>query len=284
MSQYSAFRLQIPPERSLAFSFALMSPAAAGARQRPPSKWLLLVGLLTAGLFPWATALSQPVAAQLTPFSKASGDAPPAPWRVLGIPGKKKPVTAFSVVSVDGRQALKVEADNSYGNLVHELPAGFVPGPDLKLHWAWRVDRALPDSDLRRRETDDSPLKVCALFDQPLERLGLLDRTLLGIARATTSENLPSATLCYVWDAKLDPGTLLANAYTSRVRMIVVDAGKQGLGKWTTQSRDLNSDFRRAFGDEGATVPALTAVLVGADADNTGGHSLGYVSDLTLAP
>lgn len=236
------------------------------------------------GCFPWAAALGQTAAVDLTPFSKATGDAPQAPWRVVGIPGRKKPVTAFNVVVIDGRQVVKVEANKSYGNLVHELPAGFVPGHELKLRWSWRVDQGLPDSDLRHRETDDSPLKVCALFDQPLERLKLLDRTILGIARATTSENLPSATLCYVWDTRLDPGTLLDNAYTSRVRMIVVDAGKQGLGKWTTQSRDLTADFRRAFGEEGATVPPLTAVLVGADADNTGGHSLGFVGDVTLAP
>lgn len=284
MSQYSVSKLQTLRKKLPVFSFALMGPVAAVPRQRLCSKCLLVAGFLTVGCFPWAEALGQTAAVELTPFSKATGDAPPAPWRVVGIPGKKKPVTTFSVVAIDGRQVLKVEANKSYGNLVHELPAGFVPGPELKLRWSWRVDQGLPDSDLRRRETDDSPLKVCALFDQPLERLKLLDRTILGIARLTTSENLPSATLCYVWDTRLDPGTLLENAYTSRVRMIVVDAGKQGLGKWTTQSRDLTADFRRAFGEEGATVPALTAVLVGADADNTGGHSLGFIGDVTLAP
>ena len=32
------------------------------------------------------------------------------------------------------------------------------------------------------------------------------------------------------------------------------------------------------------TSPEFQAVLIGADADNTGGHSLGWVGDVTLVP
>ena len=197
-------------------------------------------------------------------------------------------MTDFKVMALDGQQVLRVEASKSYGNLVHALPAGFVPAPGVQLRWRWRLDQPVVDADLRRREGDDVALKVCALFDQPLERLNLLDRTVLRIARAASAENLPSATLCYVWDPLLTPGTVLLNAYTARVRLVVVDGGQQQqqqrLGQWSSHARDLTADFRRAFGEEGATVPPLSAVLVGADADNTAGRSLGYVGDLTLSP
>ena len=36
-------------------------------------------------------------------------------------------------------------------------------------------------------------------------------------------------------------------------------------------------DFGLAFGREFPTLPPLEGVTVGADADNTGGHSVGYV-------
>ena len=87
-----------------------------------------------------------------------------------------------------------------------------------------------------------------------------------------------------MWDATLAPGTLLHNAFTHRVRMIVLDSGEQHLGQWVKHKQDLAADFRRAFGQESATVPPLLAVLVGADSDNTGGQSLGYVGDVTLSP
>lgn len=219
----------------------------------------------------------------LGPFSSAAGAQPPAPWRVVGVPRGKIPLTRFDITELDGRKVLRVEASKSYGNLVHALPAA-VPDAALRLRWRWRLDQPLAGADLRRRETDDSPLKVCALFDMPLDQLGLIERNVLRLARSVSGENLPSATLCYVWDATLAPGTLLSNAYSARVRMIVVDSGAQRLGQWTAHTRDLAADFRLAFGHESAAVPPLEAVLVGADADNTAGYSLGYVGDVTLTP
>ena len=118
----------------------------------------------------------------------------------------------------------------------------------------------------------------------PLDKLGLIERNLLRIARGVSDEKLPSATLCCVWDAKLATGTLLPNAYTARVRLIVVNSGEQRLGQWISHERDLAADFKRAFGEESDLVPLLQAVLVGGDADNTGGQSLGWVGDVTLTP
>jgi hypothetical protein len=44
------------------------------------------------------------------------------------------------------------------------------------------------------------------------------------------------------------------------------------------------ADFLRAFGDETTTVPPLTGVAVGADADNTGGRSLAHITALRFEP
>ena len=238
----------------------------------------LLLGVLSSPAVP-----AQTKAPALAPFSSASGEQPPAPWRVVGVPGGKIPLTTYAIAEIDGRKVLRVEANKSYGNLVHPLTAA-VLDPALRLRWRWRLDEPLRSADLRRRDGDDSPLKVCALFDMPLEKLGLIERNLLRLARGVSGERLPSATLCYVWDATLTTGTLLPNAYTSRVRLIVVDSGEQRLGQWVSHERDLNADFQRAFGAESDTLPPLQAVLVGADADNTGGHSLGWVGDVTLSP
>lgn len=219
----------------------------------------------------------------LVPFSSAKTEQPPSPWRVVGVPGGKIALTTFSMANVDGRRVLRVAASKSYGNLVHDLPSG-TPVAGLRLRWRWRLDEALQGADLRTRQGDDSALKVCVLFDMPLEKLGLIERNLLRFARAASAEKLPSATLCYVWDDKLSLDTLLPNAYTTRVRMIVATNGVRSLGQWVAQTRDVAADFHRAFGFESDTLPPMMAVLVGADADNTGGHSLGYVDDVKLAP
>ena len=40
----------------------------------------------------------------------------------------------------------------------------------------------------------------------------------------------------------------------------------------------------RAFGDESPQVPAVTAVVVGGDSDNTAAHSVAHVSGLRAEP
>jgi len=245
-----------------------------------PLRTALTLGLWLIGAL---HALAEP-AATLTSFSTAAGSEPPAPWRVVGLPNNsRKPLTRFDVTALDGQKVLRVQADHSYANLVHDLrPAP--PAPGTRARWRWRLDRPLPYADLRQRSGDDSPLKLCFLFDMPMENIGFMDRNMLRLARSSSGEHQPTATLCYVWDHALPEGTLLNNAFTSRMRMIVVDHGEERLGQWVSHQRDITADFRRAFGRESATIPPLEAVLVGADADNTESQSLGYVGDITLTP
>lgn len=170
---------------------------------------------------------------------------------------------------------LRVETTGSYGNLIHPL-AKVSAG---SLSWRWRVDQALSASNLRNKEGDDVALKVCALFDQPREAVPFLERQLLRVAEARTGTPLPNATVCYVWDPGWPAETVIPNVYSRRVRYLTLGAAP---GTWQAVRRDLGADFLRAFGEESGTVPRLLAVAVGADADNTGGRSLGYVADLEL--
>ena len=242
-----------------------------------------LAFFLAAHFAPAALAQVPSPFASISPFSSASGDQPPAPWRVVGVPGGKIPLTTYVIADIDGSRALRVEANKSYGNLVHPITS-VSPEAGVRLRWRWRLEEPLRSADLRQRSGDDSPLKVCALFDMPLEKLGVVDRSLLRMARSATGEKLPSATLCYVWDHALATGTLVRNAYSGRVRMIVVNSGDQRLGQWLNHDRDLAADFQRAFGEESDVMPPLQAVLVGADADNTGGRSLGWVGNVSFSP
>ena len=199
---------------------------------------------------------------------------------MVGLPRQKKPFTSFSIVELDGRSAVRIEADNSYGNLVYPLsPARAV----ARISWLWRADELL-DDDLRTKSGDDTALKVCVFFDLPLEKVPFVERQLLRAVRTQSSEPLPAATVCYVWDAHLPVGTAIPNAFTKRVRYKVLESGPARLHRWTPEQRDLAADFIELFGDESKEVPPVTGVAVGADADNTHGHSLAHVADMVLEP
>jgi len=216
----------------------------------------------------------------LQPFGSIGG-APAPPWHVAGLPRQKKPFTRFSLVDLEGRHALRVEADSSYGNLVHPL---HTDGTALMLSWQWRVDEFVAGSDLRTKNGDDTPVKVCVFFDVPIAQVPFVERQVLRMARAASDEPLPASTVCYVWDRTLPAGTVLDNAYTHRMRYMVLQGGAQNLHRWVAEHRDVGADFLRLFGNESSQIPHIVGVAVGADADNTHGHSVAHVADLVLAP
>lgn len=79
-------------------------------------------------------------------------------------------------------------------------------------------------------------------------------------------------------------GTTLDNAYTRRVRLMVLCGEGTPPGAWRSERRDVQADFLLLFGDEAATVPGIVGVGIGADADNTRSRSLSYIADLVLQP
>ena len=230
----------------------------------------LALGLLLAGVATGALALP--------PLQEGTG------WQVVGLPKQTLPTTRFGFTAQDGQPALRIEANGSYGNLVHELAPGDPGANGRWLQWRWKLDTPLAAADLRTKAGDDAALKVCALFDLPLEALGLVERAKMRMARAVSGQWLPAATLCYVFDPSLPAGTLLPNAHSPRLRWIVARGSGSPPGAWQAERHDLQADFLRAFGDEASVVPPLKAIALGADADNTGGRSVGWVAAVTLQP
>lgn len=220
-------------------------------------------------------------AGNLVPLDAGIGPAPPVPWHVAGLPMQSKPYTRFSMVELDGKRVLRLDADRSYGNLVHPLPPG---EPGRFLSWRWRVDVPNERANLRLSGGDDSAAEVCVMFDLPMQAVPFIDRQVVRLGRAHSTELLPTATVCYVWDAHFPVGTVLDNAFTRRIRMIVLRGAGTPLMAWRSERRDVRADFLRLFGDEASEVPDIVGVGVSADADNTQSRSLAYIADLALEP
>lgn len=239
--------------------------------------------LALCALFPLAVA-----AQSLPPLLQASGALNPA-WRFVGFPKKHAdlPATRFEAGTADGQAALNVTTASSYGTLVHDTP----DAAPTTLQWRWRLDQPLTGGatapNLLSKAGDDAALKVCVMFDHPLERVPFVERTVLRIARSVSGEALPAATVCYVWDSAAPAGLQGANPYTRRVRFISLRGSEAPGAQWLNERRDLSADFTTLFADElppGAPVPRMRTVLIGADSDNTASRSLGWVAGLRLTP
>ncbi|MEJ8846826.1 DUF3047 domain-containing protein [Variovorax rhizosphaerae] len=213
-------------------------------------------------------------------FSNATGDQPPAPWHFSGLPNKVP--TKFEVVQQGSQRVLKVESDKSYGTLVHRTMVPLQRDPTLT--WRWRVEQFVQGTDLHVKAGDDSAAKLCVFFNLPSDKLSISERTQLKLARAVSGEDVPTETLCYVWDVKEPKGSLFVNAFTNRMQMLVLESGPTtAAGGWVPEKRNVLEDYRRAFGREAGTlVPDVVAVAVAADSDNTQGHGLSFFSDIDL--
>jgi hypothetical protein len=232
-----------------------------------------------------APARAAMVADEATPdlgvFSRTNEAGVPTGWRVVGFPSNQKPLTRFSVVNRDGRSAVLVEADKSYGNLVKEVERW--PTERASLSWAWRMERLPTGVDLRQRTGDDAGAKLCVFFDVPTSRVPLWERARLQMARLLTGEAVPPQALCYVWDSSNPPlavGSSLPNAFTTLMKWVVLQSGDARKGQWVVERRNLVEDYRKAFG---ADMPPITGFAIGADTDNTQSQSLVYFSDLSLS-
>lgn len=241
---------------------------------------MLLRLVASISLVAWMAAPAHAQVPSLQSFGPV-GAAPAAPWKVSGLPEQTKPFTQFSVVDVDGKRALKVETNESYGNLVHAL--GFT-GTSAKLTWQWRVEKLVEGADLRQKAGDDTTLKVCVFYDLSIDKISFGERQILRYARSKSADTVPAATVCYVWDTQLPVGTTIENAFTKRMRYIVLRSGGQRMNQWVTEKRDVMADFLKLFGSESDTVPPIIGVAVGADSDNTHTRSVGYVTGLALEP
>lgn len=281
-------RQPLPPSRPATQG---PDPSARG----PLAHWrVVLPGLLTAGylLCGWgvagAWAQSQPptepprqLPALLTPAGQLN-----AAWRVVGFPKKQTdlPLTRFEAAQADAsHRAVRVSSASAYGTLVHDW-RGPVPGP---LQWTWRLDQPLSQGkappDLTSKAGDDAALKLCVMFDHPLERVPLVERTLLRLARSLSGEALPAATVCYVWDSAQPAGLRGANPYTRRVRYISLRGTEAPLNQWLPESRQPAQDYAELFSDEASATgpaPPVLAVVLGADSDNTTSVSLGWFGPL----
>lgn len=224
-----------------------------------------------------AAAAASPIA----PFSAAAPGGPlPDGWRSVELP--RLPRAEPVLVEDSGTTVLQLRAAAAVGSAVPRLDLD--PAAMPLLSWRWKVDRVVRGADLARKDGDDYAARVYVTLDVPLAELPFMTRTRIRLARLLFGSELPSAALCYVWDNRHAVGTSAWNAYSDRVRMVVLRNGDARVGEWVDEARDVGEDFRAAFGRQRAALPHVSGVAVSTDTDQTGETVTAWFGDLALGP
>lgn len=208
-------------------------------------------------------------------------DAPPARpssgWRQHLLPGKQ--ATAYTPLRVDGREAVFAQSEASLSMYRRDLSVA--PSDLGRLRFSWKVPMLIEEADLARRELDDAPVRIVLAFDGDRSAFSPKNAALSELSRLLTGEPLPYATLMYVWCNRREPGTVVINPRSDRIRKLVVEGGPRNLGQWLSYERDIRADFEQAFGEAPQT---LIGVALMSDTDNTRSRSSAWYGDVLLLP
>jgi hypothetical protein len=228
----------------------------------------------------------QPTALAL--FSEAGeGNKPPPGWAGWIIhPGKKR--TEYDMVfdmveQADGstrrQTVLRAQADGSASGLKQRIDGDIEAQPLLR--WQWKTVQLIQQADATSRYDDDSPLRIMVSFDGDKSRLSGKDRLFMEKAKLIAGQDVPYATLIYIWENRLPVGQVIPNAYTHRIKKIVAQSGSEGVGRWHTLERNVLEDYQRAFGEPPGK---LLGIGVMTDTDNTKSRALSYYGDISFHP
>ncbi len=204
------------------------------------------------------------------------GEELPRGWEPWTLSRFKKP-TQYELVAQDGRTVLKASAHASASGLVHPIKVN--PRSYPLLSWRWKVTQLIARADNTRKQTEDSPVRVVVSFAGDYDKLSLDDRIFMDNIRLLTGQQLPYATLMYIWENRAPKGTVIPNLHTSRIKMIVAESGRDKLGNWQEVTRNVYEDFKRAFGEEPGRI---TAIGIMTDTDNTGENVHAYYGDIVF--
>lgn len=212
-------------------------------------------------------------------FSRAStpGGLPPG-WQSFS-PAPKARATVYALVGDADRLVVRADARQSMSGLIHVERVDLSRTPLLQ--WQWRITRVVAAADMNTKAGDDYAARLYVLFDYDSAKLSLGTRLKIRLANILYGVDVPAAALNYVWDNRHPVGTLQANAYSDRVRMLVVESGAAHVNEWRSETRDVAADFRAAFGEE---APAVVSIAIASDTDNTGEAVTAWFGDIRFLP
>jgi hypothetical protein len=199
-----------------------------------------------------------------------------SPWQPLTFK-KIERHTRYTLVEDGGVTVVRAQAEASASGLLRNQSIDLKQFPILE--WRWKIASILQKSDPALKSGDDYPARIYITFAFDRSKLSTGERIKYGAAKLIYGEYPPLAAINYVWDSKTPVGTVLPNAYTDRVKMIVVQSGSDKLNQWVAMQRNVYEDYKAAFGTE---PPLVSGVAIMTDTDNTGENATAYYGDLVL--
>lgn len=113
--------------------------------------------------------------------------------------------------------------------------------------WRWKVSRLPDGADVRNRKADDQAAQLYIVFPRfP----AMINSRLIG----------------YIWETSAPAGSIITSRKNSNTKYIVIQSGKEKLGEWLEEKRNVYADYKMLFNEEPPSVGKISIMI---DSDDT---------------
>jgi hypothetical protein len=183
-------------------------------------RWIWYLGVILCGIWGSYASVAWGQTTVLIDFS-TTRETVPQGWELSVNTGEAR----LQLVQDDGKQALQMRSDQASFALQKKIRIALPASPFLV--WDWKVTELPKGGDFRRSGTDDQAAQLIIAFSS-------------------------SRFLSYIWDSTAPKG-MIASAHApvfKKIFAVVMQSGRQGLGTWITERRNLIDDYKQAYSEE----------------------------------
>ncbi len=158
----------------------------------------------------------------------------------------------------DGQFGIRLVSEESSFGLYKTVEVDLKEFPILT--WRWKVDRLPLAGDIREKDKNDQAAQIYVIFPNSLIRLR-------------------SPMIGYLWDSNAPAGTVAdGHSPITPIKVIVLRSGKQQLGKWVQERRNVAEDYVRLFGHN--SIPKVGRVAIWINTQHTKSTAQSSFADL----
>jgi hypothetical protein len=135
------------------------------------------------------------------------------------------------------------------------------------LAWGWKVSNVVHSAIETRKDRFDTAARVMVVFGKegPFQRIGKSEPSGLKIE--------------YIWASRLPRGHIFDHPGETNCKIFVLESGEGKAGQWVYFKRNIQKDFKTAFGTE---PPPVLAIGIQTDTDHSNEMVTAYYSEPIL--
>ncbi|HDZ77556.1 MAG TPA: DUF3047 domain-containing protein [Candidatus Omnitrophica bacterium] len=158
---------------------------------------------------------------------------------------------------------LSAKSQQACSGLLHRTK--FYPKKNPMISWSWKVDKFPDKSKISNKtdgwiEKDDYAARVYVIFPSWIF--------------------LNIKSIEYIWDEDLAQDTIITSPYFANIKLIVAESGRDKMGQWVHEERNIYEDYKEAFGRYPSGYVGAVAIMT--DTDNTLSNAEASYKDIKI--